>query len=54
MYNFQVAWFIPMLVAAIAYYQYDQTDPEGRPADVPDSALLPEYDFIIVGAGSAG
>lgn len=43
-----------MLVAAIAYYQYDQTDPEGRPADVPDSALLPEYDFIIVGAGSAG
>ncbi|CAH2259723.1 glucose dehydrogenase [FAD, quinone] [Pararge aegeria] len=50
----QVAWFIPMLVAAIAYYQYDQTDPEGRPADVADSRLLPEYDFIVVGAGSAG
>lgn len=45
--------FIPMLVAAIAYYQYDQTDPEGRPADISDQ-MLPEYDFIIVGAGSAG
>ncbi|XP_041971827.1 glucose dehydrogenase [FAD, quinone] [Aricia agestis] len=50
----QVSWFIPMLVAAIAYYQFDQTDPDGRPADVDDSVMLPEYDFIIVGAGSAG
>ncbi|XP_047510839.1 glucose dehydrogenase [FAD, quinone]-like isoform X1 [Pieris napi] len=50
----QVAWFIPMLVAAIAYYQYDQTDPEGRPADVDEATLLPYYDFIVVGAGSAG
>jgi hypothetical protein len=50
----QVTWFIPMLVAAIAYYQFDQTDPEGRPADVTDSLMLPEYDFIVVGAGSAG
>lgn len=52
--HFQVAWFIPMLVAAIAYFQYDQTDPEGRPGDVGDDFMLPEYDFIIVGAGSAG
>ncbi|XP_047510840.1 glucose dehydrogenase [FAD, quinone]-like isoform X2 [Pieris napi] len=43
-----------MLVAAIAYYQYDQTDPEGRPADVDEATLLPYYDFIVVGAGSAG
>ncbi|XP_050677579.1 glucose dehydrogenase [FAD, quinone]-like [Leptidea sinapis] len=50
----QVAWFIPMLVAAIAYYQFDQTDPEGRPADVTEDEMLPEYDFIVVGAGSAG
>ncbi|KPJ15961.1 Glucose dehydrogenase [acceptor] [Papilio machaon] len=50
----EVAWFIPMLVAAVAYYQYDQTDPESRPADVTSDHLLPEYDFIIVGAGSAG
>nr|XP_013189587.1 unnamed protein product [Amyelois transitella] len=50
----QVAWFIPMLVAAIAYYQYDQNDPEGRPGDIPETELLPEYDFIVVGAGSAG
>ncbi|XP_026740785.1 glucose dehydrogenase [FAD, quinone] isoform X2 [Trichoplusia ni] len=49
----QVALFIPMLVAAIAYYRFDSKDPEGRPADVGD-ALLPEYDFIVVGAGSAG
>uniref|UniRef100_A0A2A4K2X4 Glucose-methanol-choline oxidoreductase N-terminal domain-containing protein n=1 Tax=Heliothis virescens TaxID=7102 RepID=A0A2A4K2X4_HELVI len=49
-----VAWFIPMLVAAIAYYQFDATDPEGRPADIGDDRLLPDYDFIIVGAGSAG
>lgn len=50
----QVAWFIPMLVAAIAYFQYDQTDPEARLGDAEENILYPEYDFIIVGAGSAG
>lgn len=43
-----------MLVAAIAYYNFDATDPEGRPADVSDDNMLHDYDFIIVGAGSAG
>ena len=26
-------WFIPMLAAALSYYQFDKTDPEGRPKD---------------------
>ena len=26
-------WFIPILAAAVSYYQYDKTDPEGRPKD---------------------
>lgn len=26
-------WFIPILVAAVSFYQYDKTDPEGRPKD---------------------
>ena len=26
-------WFIPILAAAVYYYQYDKTDPEGRPKD---------------------
>ncbi|CAH1132788.1 unnamed protein product [Ceutorhynchus assimilis] len=46
--------FIPALVAAIAYFQYDLLDPESRPIDVPTTDLLDSYDFIVVGAGSAG
>jgi hypothetical protein len=49
-----VAWFFPMLVAAIAYFHYELLDPESRPIDVATELLQPEYDFIIVGAGSAG
>lgn len=49
-----VAWFFPMLVAAIAYFHYELLDPESRPIDVATELLHPEYDFIIVGAGSAG
>lgn len=50
-----VGWFVPMLVAAIAYFQYEEyTDPEQRPIDTATDELLSEYDFIIVGSGSAG
>ncbi|KAJ8931349.1 hypothetical protein NQ314_015758 [Rhamnusium bicolor] len=49
--NFAV--FIPALVAAIAYFQYDLLDPESRPIDVATEELLERYDFIVVGAGSA-
>lgn len=50
-----VGWFIPMLVAAVAYFQYEEImSPESRPIDIPSEHLLDEYDFIIVGGGSAG
>lgn len=50
-----VGWFVPMLVAALAYFQYEEImSPESRPIDMPSDQLLDEYDFIIVGAGSAG
>lgn len=46
--------FIPVLVAAIAFFQYELLDPESRPVDTTTDNLLPKYDFIVVGAGSAG
>lgn len=50
-----VGWFIPMLVAAIAYFQYEELmDPESKVVDTPSTSFLDYYDFIIVGAGSAG
>ncbi|XP_065350182.1 glucose dehydrogenase [FAD, quinone] [Cloeon dipterum] len=45
-------WFTPLLVATLAYYHYDLIDPESRPIDV--EVVKPIYDFIVVGAGSAG
>ncbi|CAG9820557.1 unnamed protein product [Phaedon cochleariae] len=48
-----LAVFLPALMAAIAYFQYEQLDPESRPVDVPSDELLDRYDFIVVGAGSA-
>jgi len=45
-------WLLPIPLAFFGYTVYDLNDPEGRPIVRQD--LLPEYDFIIVGAGSAG
>lgn len=39
-----VGYFIPMLVAAVAYYQYEEImSPESRPIDIPTEHLLDEY-----------
>lgn len=43
---------IPVLISALAYFHYDQFDPENRPWSIKQVGR--EYDFIIVGGGSAG
>lgn len=43
---------IPILLGALSYYKYDLFDPESRVSD--QSILLPSYDFIVIGGGSAG
>lgn len=45
-------WLIPLMLAAISFYRYDRVDPESRPIN--QQNLYSEYDFIIVGGGSAG
>jgi len=45
-------WFIPFLVATVTYYHKITNDPEAPPVDRKE--LYKEYDFVIVGAGSAG
>jgi len=45
-------WLVPLLIAGLSYYRYDQLDPENRPID--RRHLYSEYDFIIIGSGSAG
>ncbi|CAD7087595.1 unnamed protein product [Hermetia illucens] len=45
-------WLIPLMLATITYFRYDRLDPESRPID--QQIFLKEYDFIVVGSGSAG
>lgn len=43
---------LPVIIASLAFYNYDMFDPENRPFTV--KQVDREYDFIIVGGGSAG
>jgi len=45
-------WFFPFLIATISYYHYNENNPERKVKDT--GQLLKSYDFIIIGAGSAG
>ncbi|XP_061722400.1 glucose dehydrogenase [FAD, quinone] [Cydia pomonella] len=44
--------FIPAMLAAMAYFNYELLDPESRPFN--QKYLREQYDFVIVGGGSAG
>lgn len=44
--------FIPIMLAAMAYFNYELLDPEQRPFN--QKYLREVYDFIIIGGGSAG
>lgn len=43
---------IPVIIASLLFYNYDLYDPENRPFNV--KQVDREYDFIVVGGGSAG
>lgn len=43
---------VPLLMGALSYYRYESLDPESRVID--QEQLLPKYDFIVIGGGSAG
>ncbi|XP_076767241.1 glucose dehydrogenase [FAD, quinone]-like [Xylocopa sonorina] len=43
---------VPILLAALAYYNYDLVDPENQPKVT--KQLRKEYDFVVVGGGTGG
>lgn len=49
-----LSWFFPVLAAALVYFEYEVMDNEAPPINIPSEVLLPAYDFIVVGGGSAG
>ena len=53
-YPLLVTYLFPLIIAVMAFFQGILYDAEFRPIDHPAGSLLKEYDFIIVGAGSAG
>uniref|UniRef100_A0A8D8TCL7 Glucose dehydrogenase [FAD, quinone] n=1 Tax=Cacopsylla melanoneura TaxID=428564 RepID=A0A8D8TCL7_9HEMI len=43
---------LPLLMAALTVFRYNELDPESRPTNT--KTLFRAYDFIVIGAGSAG
>ncbi|XP_014248523.1 uncharacterized protein LOC106666117 [Cimex lectularius] len=46
--------FMPIVVALVFMYNYESVDPQKKPRTLRADDLFEYYDFIIVGAGSAG